>query len=797
MSVVEVTNLIGEDGHQIPLTLKRSNETGYFLLKPFLPLLQQLLLKQDGATVDDTDHREIDSQQEDRILSKYGILVDTDESNEKWITGGKAFELMQLLNILHLFRDDFEKQSNGGSNEGQHSQEYYQHQEQQHHQDSVNDPQHSVKDESDLDGRNVEGTKNEADNGSASNRSSSGSGKDQGISDNNSHKRPNNELGINVEAQRELGSPLKRLRLDRNSPQDETMESFASTDDMRNTEVSSTRPIVTYNHDMDPSLIVIPLSIKRSQSPPIIPDSNQRMKLEAFLQRLLFPEVQDLSSATHDTRHHMSFEALLHEVDATFPSISLNLNVPVDEHGNTPLHWLASIANLDVVKQLVKNGSNRFVGDNIGESALVKAVKSVNNYDSGTFEELLDYLYPCLILEDSMNRTILHHIVITSGMTGCSSAAKYYLDILMGWIVKKQSRSIQGSGSDLILDTLDLKWVISHMLNAPDSNGDTCLNIASRLGNVAIVDALLDYGADPYVANKSGLRPVDFGAGTSKLLSNGISTAGLNHLTDPTSTAATGDTKVPDTMLLIEEMQSLLSTVSKDYGSEVKEHQDKLDKLHKDLNSHREMLAACRDRLAHAKQLQDEHALLKEQLTNIKKGIHEEEENFRQESKELGIAADDDSGADWDSSEFDADEPFRVDFICEILENKLVNEYGGSIDKLLETESVDTILTQVRSTYLQNGGDKMETMLPPSFLLKARISAYKKNDDRLTSTINDIKQNQNDLENKFRRVLCLCLKVDEDKVDGMLDGLLQAISSEDPQDVDTEEMQDFLKKHAV
>lgn len=30
----------------------------------------------------------------------------------------------------------------------------------------------------------------------------------------------------------------------------------------------------------------------------------------------------------------------------------------------------------------------------------------------------------------------------------------------------------------------------------------------------------------------------------------------------------------------------------------------------------------------------------------------------------------------------------------------------------------------------------------------------------------------------------------------MLDGLLQAISSEDPQDIDTDEMQDFLKKHA-
>ncbi|SJM88106.1 related to Regulatory protein SWI6 [Zygosaccharomyces bailii] len=776
MSVVEVTKYIGEGEHQTPLTLKRSNETGYFLLKPFLPLLQRLVDTngEGDATIDDVNNTEIAVQQEDRLLSKYGILVDTDESNEKWITGEKAFELMQMLDILHLFKEEFESQPRNGDNE------------------------HSPMD---ADGVDTTLATHYSPDGTGTDDDTRPTGSHSG--ENNTeqprdgpHKRVNNELGMNLEAQRELGSPLKRLRLDKHSPQDETMGSFAPADVKPVEVASSSRTITTFDHDMDSAVLTVPLSIKRTKSPPVVSDNNQRMKLEAFLQRLLFPEVQDLSSTSHDT-HHMSFESLLHEVDLTFPDVPLNLNVPVDEHGNTPLHWLASIANLEVVKQLVKNGSDRFLGDNIGESALVKAVKSVNNYDSGTFEELLDYLYPCLILEDTMNRTILHHIVITSGMTGCSSAAKYYLDIFMGWIVKKQSRPIEGAGTDSILDTLDLKWVIANMLNAPDSNGDTCLNIASRLGNVAIVDALLDYGADPYVANKSGLRPVDFGAGTSKLLSNGISSTAANHITDSAVSSGVGEAKIPDTMSLIEDMQSLLNTVSKDYNTEVKDHQEKLDKLHKDLNMYREMLATCRDRLAHAKQLQDEHALLKEQLANIKKGIQDEEENFRQESKQLGISADDDSGADWDSSEFDADEPFRVDFIYDILENKLANEYGGNIEKLLDAESIDTVLKQVRSSFLQNGDDKLESMLPPSFLLKARINAYKKNDERLNSTIDGIKQNQSALESKFRRVLCLCLKVDEDKVDGMLDGLLQAISSEDPQDVDTEEMQDFLKKHAV
>ena len=80
--------------------------------------------------------------------------------------------------------------------------------------------------------------------------------------------------------------------------------------------------------------------------------------------------------------------------------------------------------------------------------------------------------------------------------------------------------------------------------------------------------------------------------------------------------------------------------------------------------------------------------------------------------------------------------------------------------------------------------------------MKARLEAYRKNDDHLQDVLVGIKEKRTDLENKFRRVLSLCLKIEEGKVDDMLDGLLQAISSEDPQEIDTEEMQDFLKKHS-
>lgn len=772
MSTVEATKFIGE---KVTLTLKKSTETGYILLRPLLPLLQHFSQSNGDLQFDhvNLDPDQVTVEQEDSLLAQYGILVDTNDAGEKWITGDKAQELLEMLNLQHLFHDAFGTKSN--SDDESHDKQPEMAESKMEVTDSDNQESQS----------NGQGSGNET-------------YQDYTSSGIKSIKRVSKDAEFDQEnPQKGLGSPLKKLRLQSEESESQDTKVLSNEENGPEDKSLANKPIRTFQYDT--SHISGPPTLQRAQPAVFVSENNQRIKLEAFLQRLLFPTAQDVGSpSSPSASQSVPFETLMHEVDIAHPHVPLNLNIPVDERGNTPLHWLASIANLDLVKKLVEHGSNRLIGDNIGESALVKAVKSVNNYDSGTFEELLDYLYPCLILEDTMNRTILHHIVITSGMAGCSAAAKYYLDILMGWIVKKQSRPLTGAGSDNILEALDLKWVISNMLNAVDSNGDTALNIASRLGNVAIVDALLDYGADPYVANKSGLRPVDFGAGTAKLHYNGVSNLNIENATaDPASHEQSGP-NLPDTMSLINNMQSLLSAVSQDYSREVKEYQEKLNKLHQELNSQRELLAASRDRLAHAKQLQDEHILLKEQLNNLKQGIIEEDEKFQKESKELGLTSDDAAGADWDSSEFDADEPFRVDFIYDILERKLANQYNGDIDKLLAAESTESVLEEVRSQYFaQQDKDKLDSSLPPSVLLKARINAYKRNDKQLDGTLRGIQQKQQDLEGKFRRVLCLCLKIDEDKVDDMLDGLLQAISSEDPQDVDTDEMHDFLKKHNV
>ncbi|KAJ1939688.1 transcriptional regulator swi6 [Linderina macrospora] len=48
-------------------------------------------------------------------------------------------------------------------------------------------------------------------------------------------------------------------------------------------------------------------------------------------------------------------------------------------------------------------------------------------------------------------------------------------------------------------------------LNLQDTNGDTALNLAARIGDRTMIRLLLNAGASPTIANRVGLRPLDFG----------------------------------------------------------------------------------------------------------------------------------------------------------------------------------------------------------------------------------------------------------------------------------------------
>lgn len=164
----------------------------------------------------------------------------------------------------------------------------------------------------------------------------------------------------------------------------------------------------------------------------------------------------------------------------------------IDDHGHTALHWAASLARLPVMELLISRGANVKQVNNEGESALIRAILVSNNYEAQSFPTVINLLHDTIPMTDKDNRTVFHHIAMTSGTKSHAAAAKYYMDCLQQWITK------------------NIKGNISSILNIQDKNGDTALNIAARVGNRQLVHQLMEMGASKNIENKIGLKADDF-----------------------------------------------------------------------------------------------------------------------------------------------------------------------------------------------------------------------------------------------------------------------------------------------
>ncbi|KAJ3172232.1 transcriptional regulator swi6 [Geranomyces variabilis] len=175
----------------------------------------------------------------------------------------------------------------------------------------------------------------------------------------------------------------------------------------------------------------------------------------------------------------------------TLPT-DLDLDIVIDEQGHTSLHWAAALARVNVVRVLLQKGADIRSANNDGETALIRAVRVTNNYDTQTFPELLDLLHPVLHHVDAKHRTVLHHIALTAAMEGRVAASRYYVECFLEWVAR------HGGNFSAIVDVQDCA-------------GDTALNVAARIGNRNLVEQLMDVGADATLENRAGLRPMDFG----------------------------------------------------------------------------------------------------------------------------------------------------------------------------------------------------------------------------------------------------------------------------------------------
>lgn len=178
---------------------------------------------------------------------------------------------------------------------------------------------------------------------------------------------------------------------------------------------------------------------------------------------------------------------------STIVPADLDPDTPIDDHFHAALHWASALCRIPLVKSIITLGADVHRGNFAGETPLIRAVLATNNFDQDAFHVLLQELAPSLRTVDEAGRSVLHHIALIAGVKGRAPSARYYMELILEYIAR-----IEGGEFKALVD-------------AQDSNGDTALNIAARVGSVPLVRMLVGVGADKSKANKLGLRPCDFG----------------------------------------------------------------------------------------------------------------------------------------------------------------------------------------------------------------------------------------------------------------------------------------------
>lgn len=158
------------------------------------------------------------------------------------------------------------------------------------------------------------------------------------------------------------------------------------------------------------------------------------------------------------------------------PPANFQVDRPIDDSGNTALHWACAMGDLEIVRDLLHRSANIKALSVHEETPLVRAVLFTNNYEKRTFPVLLDLLLDTVSFRDWFGATIFHHIAETTRSKGKWKSSRYYCEILLEKLRQTFSQ-----------DELDL------LLSCQDSNGDVAALVAARNGAFRLVNILLAY----------------------------------------------------------------------------------------------------------------------------------------------------------------------------------------------------------------------------------------------------------------------------------------------------------------
>lgn len=442
------------------------------------------------------------------------------------------------------------------------------------------------------------------------------------------------------------------------------------------------------------------------------------------------------------------------------------LDMPIDNHSHTVLHWAAALSRLQLLRALITAGASPFRINASGHTALMRAVTVTNSMELTSFPDLLDVLGGTLEIRDNKGRTVLHHIAVTSAVKGRNAASRYYLESLLEWIVRQGSSvpssqqipSSQQTGANgsnppassqqAAYPKMGLARFMAEIVNAQDNAGDTALNIAAKNGNRSVISQLLEVGADNKIANRSGLCPLDFGVGADTAPENGINgDAMVMHDGVPGNSQRGKESRdemihcesffsplfyfalVSQTLLLTfysffpwAAISHLLDQTAGDFQTELRTKQSTLDALHATIRSTSTHLADARKQLETLQEAVRKQQLARQQIVNLSHAREDEQARFdpRLKGAEAVVA--------WEA------------------------ELGAALEGSGEFAAAN--------------------------VLGARIKAVAGRDEVTRKMVAALKGRSREVEMKYRRVVALCTAVPEGEIDSVIEGLLRAVESE-------------------
>ena len=473
-----------------------------------------------------------------------------------------------------------------------------------------------------------------------------------------------------------------------------------------------------------------------------------------------------------------------------------DFDIPIDTSCNTALHWAATLARVPLVKQLLRKGANMRRTNSGGETALIAACQARNNLDHNSFPSLLEILGPTIEIRDGRGRTLLHHIAVSSAMKGRAGVGRYYLESLLEVVVRQDSTSSSqehsslGSNSQGLKppNTMSLARFMTEIVNAQDRSGDTALNLAARTSTTSIIDQLIEVGADPHIGNKGGLAPINFGVGNDINNQHYMSqSTQIDNFGNGTSSSQTSFVEaqseimkcksenlcdqISKQFLMCTAMNQLFDDAEREFAGELQEKQQILEQANLALKESGTALAEERHRLEEIQGRFREEEELEQKIANLDRSTAPMRMELAQQNQptpngngvmENVVIGEADKGLDFDG---------RLAMVEQLFPNGNVDFSGP-----FTAEQAALISSLERAE-----------------VLHGRVWAYDQHNQGLESQAKKLRGMSSELEERYRKIISLCTRVEEDKVDGVLDNLVQAVVSEQKETLELGRVREFLR----